>query len=249
MSGPDGSMTKRDNRRNTRRAQFEMRQAERRRERERKIRRQRIQRYAIIGGSIVVFLLVGFLIIHAVIGSTGTSTAPHQGPYTTPASGDTRDGLGCLSAEGTVAHYHAYMEMFVDGQQVSIPAGIGIVGPQDGTFEPAQATNGDMICYYPLHVHGATPDIIHVESQVANRVYNLGQFFDIWGQPLSATRIWRYKADSTHPLTFELFNASGQLSRVTGDPRNIVIQAHETIVVLYNSANVHPQPFSNWGGL
>jgi hypothetical protein len=85
MTGPDGSMTNRDSRRNARRAQFEMRQAERHRERARKIRQQRVQRIAIIGG-IVVFLLVSFFIIHAVIGSGGTSTPPHHNSsYIIPA--------------------------------------------------------------------------------------------------------------------------------------------------------------------
>ncbi|MGO8949137.1 MAG: hypothetical protein ACLQUY_16125 [Ktedonobacterales bacterium] len=90
MSGPDGSMTKRDARRNARRAQFETQQAERRRERERKIRRQRLQTYAIIGGSIVLFLLIGFLVIHAVVGSHGASVSPHHGSYTSPVDGSTR---------------------------------------------------------------------------------------------------------------------------------------------------------------
>ena len=109
MSGPDGSVTKRDDRRNVRRAQYEARQAERRRERERKIRRMQLQRIAIIGGSIVVFLLVGFLVLHAVIGSSGVTPAPHQASPTTPAGGDEREEGRPLSAGGPVAHYQAYI--------------------------------------------------------------------------------------------------------------------------------------------
>ena len=86
MSGPDGSVTRRDERRNLRRAQFEAQQAERRRVRQRKIRQQRLQRYMIIGASIVLFLIVAFLIIHAVIGSGGAPVTPpqHGRPTTTP---------------------------------------------------------------------------------------------------------------------------------------------------------------------
>jgi hypothetical protein len=98
MTGPDGSMTKRDDRRNARRAQFEMRQAERRRERERKIRRQRLQRFAIVGG-IIVFLLISFFIVHAVIGSGGTSKPPHHSSYTAPAGVASQDGLKYLGVE------------------------------------------------------------------------------------------------------------------------------------------------------
>jgi hypothetical protein len=103
MTGPDGSMTNRDNRRNARRAQFEMRQAERHLERGRKIRRQRLQRFAIIGGGIIVFLLISFFIIHAVIGSGGTSTPPHHSSYTTPAGIASRDGLEYLGVEEVAA--------------------------------------------------------------------------------------------------------------------------------------------------
>src|SRR5215469_12246660 len=85
MTGPDGSMTNRDSRRNARRSQFEMRQAERHRERERKIRQQRLQRFAIVGGGILVFLLISFFVIHAVIGSGGTSKPPHHSSRTIPA--------------------------------------------------------------------------------------------------------------------------------------------------------------------
>ncbi len=88
MSGPDGSPTKRDARRNARRAQFEIQQTERRRERERRIRRQRVQTYAIIVISILIVLLVGFLIIHAVIGSGGAPPSPHHSSYTSPVVAD-----------------------------------------------------------------------------------------------------------------------------------------------------------------
>jgi hypothetical protein len=88
MSGPDGSVTRRDERRNQRRAQFEAQQAERRRVRQRKIQQQRLQRYTIIAVSIVVFLIVAFLIVHAVIGSGGAPVTPHHGLPTTTPRGD-----------------------------------------------------------------------------------------------------------------------------------------------------------------
>jgi len=108
MSGPDGSLTKRDDRRNARRAQYEARQTERRRERERKIRRMQLQRIAIIGGSIVLFLLVGFLVLHAVIGSGGGVPAPHHATPTTPAGGDEREQGRPFSAGGSVTYYQGH---------------------------------------------------------------------------------------------------------------------------------------------
>jgi hypothetical protein len=109
MSGPDGSVTKRDDRRNARRAQYEARQTERRHERERKIRRMQLQRIGIIGGSIVVFLVLGFLILHAVIGSSGATPAPHHATPTTPAGSDEREEGRPFSARGSVANYQAFI--------------------------------------------------------------------------------------------------------------------------------------------
>ncbi len=66
-------------------------------------------------------------------------------------------------------------------------------------------------CLYPLHVHDGEPNIIHIESPI-QKTYTLGNFFDIWGQPLSATQVMGNKTDSTHKLVFEVFDASGKLT-------------------------------------
>ena len=42
-------------------------------------------------------------------------------------------------------------------------------------------------CYYWLHTH-TNDGVIHVESPT-QRLYTLGDFFDIWRQPLSARRV------------------------------------------------------------
>ena len=42
-------------------------------------------------------------------------------------------------------------------------------------------------CFYWMHVH-AQDGIIHIESPTP-KTYELGQFFDIWGLPLSSTQI------------------------------------------------------------
>lgn len=239
MSGPGGSTTKRDQRREGRRSQLQQRQLERQRETRRRIRNQRIRRYSIVGVSVIIIALLAFLVIHANAGTGGSgshsSNAPivrGTGTYTTPANGSARDGMTCLTTEGAVEHIHMYLAIYVNGQQVQVPAGTGIVGNQ---------------CLYALHVHGDPGDnnIIHEESP-NNDIYTLVAFFDIWGQPLSKTQVMQYRADATHQLQFVTFDGSGHKTVYTGNPLDIQFTAHQTIYILYNSPNVQPKPFTNF---
>lgn len=250
MSGPKGSVTNRDRRRETRRQQYEAARRQRQLEVQRRLRRQRIERFVIYGAAALVVILIAFLIVHAVTGggtSGGTASGPmvqSTGTYTTPATGETRDGMPCYSLDSTgseppvTAHYHAYLAMYVNGQQYDVPANTGI---------PA-VTTGDQ-CIYPLHVHPGENNIIHIETQSASTQYTLGAFFDIWGQPLSATQVGAYKADATHKLVYEYFDENGKLHPWTGNPLNMPLKAHYTMVILYNSPGVTPKAYTAWNGL
>jgi hypothetical protein len=231
MSSPP---TRRDRRRETRRQQFQQRQAERRKARERALRRQRIQRYGIFGGMalLVILLIVG--VLHFAF--PGTTPGP--------ASGQTVDGITCSNGEMLTVHYHADLQIYLNGQLQALPAGVGIVTPDDPRYGPHLATNGSLACLYWLHTHDST-GVIHIESP-DNRSYTLGQFFDIWGQPLSKTRLLQHTTDSSHRLVVDIFDASGHMTVYTGDPRNIKLASHETIVLLYNSPKVQSQPFNQW---
>lgn len=242
MSGPGGTKTRRDQRRDTRRAQYEARVRQRQLETQRRLRRQRMQRYAVYGATALVVILIGVLIFSVVHGATssgGTSSGPvivhGTGTQTQPAAGQTIDGMKCDPNEQAAQHIHAYLLIYVNGQQYAVPGGTGI---------PAGAN-----CLYPLHVHDGEDNIIHVESPDATAIYTLGAFFDVWGQPLSATQMAGFKADAQHQLVFEVFDANGKLTKWTNNPIDLQIKSHETIVILYNSPNVTPQPYTNWGSL
>jgi hypothetical protein len=245
MSGPGGSVTKRDKRRDTRRAQLQQRQLERQRERQRQLRNRRIRLIAFIGVPIVIILVA--VLAFAVIGHNGSNPAPGPNGGLAPAHGQTVDGMECLPSEGGLIHNHAYLEIFVDGKGVTVPPGLGIVYPQ-GSGVSALASDGLKACLYPLHVHDQEPNIIHIESPV-QRSYFLGQVFDIWGQQLTSTQVMNHKADATHKLVFEVFDANGKMTTVTSDPRQIELTAHQTIAILYNSPNVTPKAYTDWNGL
>lgn len=107
-------------------------------------------------------------------------------PVTTSATGQPVDGVGCDASGQITYHVHTHLAVYVGGVLRPVPAGVGIVEPvtqqtPDGPFDEATT------CTYWLHVH-AQDGIIHVESPTAG-TYTLGQFFAIWRQPLSATRV------------------------------------------------------------
>jgi len=238
MSGPGGSTTKRDQRREARRKDLQERQRIRERERQRKIRIQRLRLATFIG---VPILLIAVLVVVLVLTRPGQSTS-NTGLQ--PASGQTVDGMECTGSEQLVYHIHSYLEIYVDGNPLTVPPGVGIVAP-GGSGEAALASNGLKSCIYPLHVHGGEVNIVHIESPI-QKTYTAGNFFDLWGQSLSATEFMGKKVDSTHKLTFQVFDASGKLKQATTDPRAIGFEEHETIAILYNSPNVQPKAFTGW---
>jgi len=69
-----------------------------------------------------------------------------------------------------------------------------------------------------LHTHAAD-GVIHTESPV-KRTYTLGEFFDIWGQPLN-----RHRVGPAHGPVTALFN--GRI--FTGNPRRIPLLPHAQI--------------------
>jgi hypothetical protein len=87
-------------------------------------------------------------------------------------------------------------------------------------------------CLYWLHTHDDT-GIIHIESPDA-RTFTLGQFFDIWGQPLSPSR--------AGPLKGQLTVFVGK-KRFTGDPRKLVLKPHE-LITIEQGRTVPPPPFT-----
>jgi hypothetical protein len=155
----------------------------------------------------------------------------------TAATGQPVDGISCQAGEQTVFHIHAHLTVFVSGSARQVPAAIGIPGAQ------AQATSaGTYIasgtCFYWLHTHAAD-GIIHIESPV-QRTYTLGNFFDLWGQPLGTDR-----AGPATGHVVALYN--GQVYQ--GDPRNIPLTAHAQIQLMVGTPLVAPEQITFPSGL
>ena len=120
--------------------------------------------------------------------------------------------LPALSQEGNALHIHQHLDIFVHDKQITIPADIGI--------------NYDERFISPLHTHDRT-GVIHVEADEV-RDFTIGQFFDVWGVRFTKDCIGGYCAKGNDKL--HVF-ANGK--PVTGDPRALVLSAHQEIVVVY----------------
>ncbi len=131
------------------------------------------------------------------------AVAPAEGAAPWPAPPNPLEltvdaGLVPERKETLVYHVHAHLDVFVNGELVQIPAGIGIdtanPGVQSGEAFGGPAYGGirecDEPCISPLHTHDVT-GVLHTESlsQVPNR---LGQFFVQWGVRLDEQCVGGY---------------------------------------------------------
>jgi len=114
---------------------------------------------------------------------------------------------------------HAHLGVYVDGKQETVPQGIG--------------SNATKPCIYWLHSH--TPDgVMHIEAP-SQQAFTLGQYFDIWAQPLTTSQV----ASATGPVTAFV---DGQ--PYTGDPRAIPIGDHTLVQLNVGAGNPDAKPFT-----
>ena len=129
-------------------------------------------------------------------------------------------GLEPLAEEGQALHIHQHLDVFVNGRRVTVPADIG-VGPRLAFFAD-------------LHTH--ENGVIHVESPTV-RSFSLGQFFAVWGVPLSATCIGSLCERGDRRL-----RAWVNGKPVDADPTRIVLAEHQQIVIAYGTPQQLPDP-------
>ena len=131
------------------------------------------------------------------------------------------DGIQCESMEGSLFHIHVKLDIFINGQNFTLPALIGITDN----------------CLYWMHTHDES-GIIHIEAPI-KKTFTLGQFFDIWKQRLSDNQVLNYTADSNkHPLNVYV---NGTKVPNGTEFRNINLHTHDVIAIVYGkSPNIIP---------
>ena len=259
-------MSERSSRETRRRALEEARQAERRRKRRMRVAAWSGAALILVGGGIGLGLglsgsgggaaAAGVSVSPAgayqplsTLGSLTAAPAPGpNGPENVPVpnaaplaptsaktAGQPIDNISCSTSEQTVFHIHTHLTMFVNGQVRQVPAGIGIPGAV-----ATQSPQGPFVeqgnCFYWLHTHAAD-GIIHIESPV-QRTFTLGQFFDMWGQPLGPGQAGPAKGAVT-------VTVNGQVWQ--GNPREVPLGSHENLQVQVGKPLVTPMTI-NWSG-
>jgi hypothetical protein len=97
-------------------------------------------------------------------------------------------------------------------------------------------------CLYWVHTH--TPDgVIHIEAPQF-RTFTLGDFFAVWGEPLTRTR-----ASSAHAAKGQSLRVWVNGNRYTGDPRAIPLAVHTDIVIEAGPPFPTLPKFTAWGPL
>ena len=139
-------------------------------------------------------------------------------PALSPASAAGRP-LGSLRCTRAFRpRLRAHLEVFVDGLDVVIPPGIGVAAPQrrDGAYVRGGS------CSYPL----STSEPTGVIELASRRRPTLGDFFDVWGQPLSQRRVLGFATAPGRPL---MAFVNGR--RWRGGVRAVPLRRHASIVI------------------
>jgi hypothetical protein len=156
-----------------------------------------------------------------VVGATRLAAAQSAAPRGEPVA-----GMSCDAMEGSRVHIHQHIAILDHGRLVAVPPNVG---------QPAEKR-----CIYWVHTH--TPDgVIHIEAP-AFRSFTLGDFFAIWGEPLSRTQ-----AASANAAKGQTLRVWVNGNRYTGDPRAIALAVHTDIVIEAGPPFSAPPKFTAWG--
>jgi hypothetical protein len=130
-------------------------------------------------------------------------------------------GVACDPDEQVTYHVHAHLNIRVAGELQPIPADVG-----------ARPT-----CLFWLHTHAAH-GVIHVEAPVET-AFTLGQFFDVWGQPLSGTQVLGRTVGPGESMFIFI-----DRKPFTGDPRGIILGDLAAIEIQMGPGPLEPLPYT-----
>lgn len=199
-------------------------------------RHQRIRIGSMLGAVLVVIglvLLVSNPFRDGASGPPGAASAPAPNrfgatslpPWPAPAdpgTGMRAAGLPISDMSAMVQHFHAHLDVLVNGAPVPVPADLGI-----------DRASGSMSA---LHTHDNT-GLAHVESSDPGGRYTLGQLFNEWNVALDTTRLGALGV--TPGTTLRAFVNGVEVS---GNPAAIELHDHQEIALIYGPAGAPVTP-------
>lgn len=177
--------------------------------------------------------------------STSVPGRTTPAPWDRPADQDAqvrKAGLSLTPSETLAVHYHAHLDVLVDGSPVPVPAGLGINAGPNGALPPHGSPG-----IAPLHTHD-TSGVLHVEAPKADR-FTLGQAFTLWDVALGPGRIGGY-ADGDAAGHHVRVYVDGK--QVGSDPAQITLTDHEEIAVVVTTGDATPSKVPtgyDWSGV
>lgn len=185
------------------------------------------RRRLLLIGAVAVVAMVGVVLTVALSRPSARPSAAELSPAsgvalppwplpTDPEPGMKAAGLVSNPMEGAVQHFHAHLDILVDGRSVTIPAGIGIDTRRGQIAE--------------LHTHSDYPGLLHVESGSDTATFTLGQLFVEWGVKLDTADL-----GGLHTTAVKQLTAYVNGKKVDEDPSRIQLANHQEIALVYAS--------------
>ncbi len=130
--------------------------------------------------------------------------------------------LDLPSLSESILHHHIQLNIFINGQPVTVPASVG--------YSP------ELQVFSPLHTHDDL-GIVHVESADPNFQPVLGQFMDVWGVYFTPTCIGSFCESGNEQLRVFVNG-----DEYTGDPTLLPLTDMLAVVITFGTKDQLPDP-------
>jgi hypothetical protein len=155
--------------------------------------------------------------------SIGVNTFPDGDTATGGQGQKIAPHLACHQDMPPAFHVHVHLSIFdPTGTQIMVPWAVGIVAPWTFNHAGNQVLGGT--CFYFLHTHDRS-GVIHYEA-TRDLGFTLGDFFDVWGEPLTTTNVAGYAGTVWVKIITPTSNGPWTTSI---DPRTIPLTEHAQI--------------------
>jgi hypothetical protein len=151
--------------------------------------------------------------------------------------------------EFLINHVHSHLDVFVNGEPVQVPAGIGIAIDDPAVHHEVLEDGSDAYggidppckqpCVSPLHTHDVS-GVLHTES-LSSEPNTLGEFFTEWDVKLDGNCVGGY----CKPAASLLVYVDG--AQYDGNPADIELTNHKEIAVVIGTPPTTIPSSYHWG--